>query len=244
MQEQIDLLKKETILHAQRLWAESWNCDVKLFSQKGNVFLKDTECFFEMVTFGNNAVMRLNECLYDWAKESFETELPEDIMDGENLYRIESKLREYGKALEGEHMRYLYLCPENELRPPNGFTFEIYEGEEMQQLYKLPDFDNALNYWLKGEVLAIVAKKEGEIAAMVAADTYVKGLWQIGIDTVAKFRRCGLASYLVKELAEEIVKRGGIPYYTTWAPNLASTNTALKAGFRPVWCGYSAGDVK
>lgn len=235
--------KQQIILQAQKYLAENWNLDVSIFTKQSNLFLKDTECFFEMVTFGAHVVMRLDECLYDWAKENFENELPEDIMDGENLYRIESKLREYGKSLQGEHVRYLYLCPENAIERPEGFTFEVYEGEAMQKLYELPGFENALNYWWKGEVLAIVAKKEGEIAAMVAADTYVKGLWQIGIDTVAKYRRGGLAGFLVKELAEEIVKRGGIPYYTTWSPNIASTNTALKAGFRPVWCGYSAGDL-
>jgi len=75
--------------------------------------------------------MRLDESLYDWVKQMFAEELPEDIMDGENLYRIESKLREYGKALQGEHVRYMYLCPQERVQRPEGVILELYEGEEV-----------------------------------------------------------------------------------------------------------------
>ncbi|WP_343231645.1 hypothetical protein [Tissierella simiarum] len=38
-------------------------------------------------------------------------------------------------------------------------------------------------------------------------------LWQIGIDTMLGHRNRGLASYLVKTLADEIERRGALPYY-------------------------------
>jgi GNAT superfamily N-acetyltransferase len=108
-------------------------------------------------------------------------------------------------------------------------------------LYADKRFDNALNYDAMGEVLALVARMNNDIAAIVAVDDYNYGLWQIGIDTVDLYRGKGLAAYLVKEIALESERRNQVPFYTTWSANIASTRTAIAAGFVPVWIGYFAG---
>ena len=164
-------------------------------------------------------------------------------MDGDNLYLIESKLREHGKKLGGEHTRFMHLEPEKVIQKPKGFVYEWLEKDELQSLYSTTKFDNALSYENKKEVLALIAKYNNEIVAIVTIDDHLPGLWQIGIDTVADYRGRGLASYLVKEIAKESEKRNQTVFYTTWIPNLASVRTALKSGFLPVWTGYYSVDI-
>ena len=91
-----------------------------------------------------------------------------------------------------------------------------------------------------GEVLALVSRKNNDIASIVAVDDYHPGFWQIGIDTSNAYKGKGLAAYLVKEITLESEKRNRVPFYTTWSSNIASVRTAISAGFVPVWTGYFA----
>ena len=232
------MTKQEKILYAQKCLSSIWSCPENVFSCDKNIVIKSEEIFFEVVTFGKNAVIRANEQIIDWCAEKFSNVPPEYVMDGENLFLIESKLREYGKKLCGEHIRYMRLLSEKRIEKPFGFTFETYEKERIHELYNDKGFENALGYEPGGEELAIVARKNNEIAAIVAADSNIKGFWQMGIDTVPKYRNHGLAAYIVEKLAIEAEMRNKVPYYATWGANIASTKTVLKAGFTPVWVGY------
>jgi len=54
----------------------------------------------------------------------------------------------------------------------------------------------------------------------------------------------GLGAYITKELTLEIERRGGLPFYTTWAANIPSTRLALSIGYLPVWMGFYAEKIK
>ncbi len=213
----------------------------KVFKDDKNVFIKSTSAFFEMITFGKNAVIRADISIYDWCVKHFSATPTCEIMDGENLFLIEKKLREFGKKLAGEHVRYLYLDNNKSVNQPSGFKYQLFDKNNMNILYKEKGFNNALNY--KNDVIAFGAYHKDQLVALAGADDSLLNLWQIGIDTLPAFRNNGLAAYLVKTLADEIEKRGALPYYTTWSPNIASTTVALKTGFFPTWVGYYAEDI-
>ncbi len=191
------MTKPDKIKYVQTCISTSWSCPEDVFSQRKNIIIETDKAFFEIVTFGSNAVIRADKEIFNWCVESFSDIPAIDIMDGENL----------------------------------------------PELYLDNRFDSALNYEYKGEVLAIVARKDKDIAAVVAVDDYHHGLWQIGIDTVVDYRGQGLAAYLVKEIAMESKKRNQVPFYTTWSPNIASTRTAISAGFSPIWMEYFAENI-
>ena len=237
------MTKQEKIKFAQISVSASWSCEEDLFSKRENVFMETEQAFFEIMTFGRNAVIRADRKIYDWCIKEFSDTPFDEIMDGENLYTLESKMREYGKKLAGEHLRFLRLNTEVSIPKPQGFTFELYGRERILELYQDSRFENALNYETKGEMLAIVAKTDNNIAAVVAADDYHRGFCEIGIDTLYDYRGKGLAAYLVMEIALECEKRKAVPYYTTWSANIASIRTALSAGFQPVWLVYFAEDI-
>ncbi|MBU5593424.1 GNAT family N-acetyltransferase [Clostridium sp. MSJ-4] len=233
--------KSSKITFVQKQLAMDWKCDCNVFKDDKNVFIKSENKFFEIVTFGKNAVIKAHPSIYNWCIELFSTTSAEDIMDGENLFFIETKLREFGKKLAGEHTRYLYLNKNETIYKPNDFEYKFFDKTNINTLYSNKGFDNALNY--KNDVIAFGAYKENQLVAIAGADDYMSSLWQIGIDTLPEYRNKGLASYLVKTLADEIERRGALPYYTTWSANIASTTVALKVGFSPIWVGYYATDI-
>jgi len=232
------MTKQEKIKYAQNCICETWLFPEDSFTRSENVIFETDKTFFEIITFGGNAIMRVDEKISNWCTEKFFNTPANEILDGENLFLIEGKLREHGKKLGGEHLRFLHLNDEICVSKPGDFSFELYEKDQISELYSDKRFNNALNYY--NDVLAIVARINGEIAAMAAADDNTCGLWQIGIDTLDEYRGKGLAAYLVKEIVCEIEKRGKVPFYTTWSANIASMRVAMAAGFCPVWINYFA----
>jgi GNAT superfamily N-acetyltransferase len=227
---------KIELVHKQL--AIEWNCDCEVFKQDNNVFLQSADSFFEIVTFGKNAVIRADSLIYKWCVEHFAEVAAQDIMDGENLYAIETKLREFGRKLVGEHVRYLYLANNRNIHKPCNYEYKLFDKSNINALYVNDVYENALNYY--NDVIALGAFEENKLVALAGADDGMSNLWQIGIDTLPKYQNKGLATYLVKTLADEIEKRGALPYYTTWSPNIASTTVAINAGFFPIWVGYYA----
>ena len=238
------MTKQDKISYAQKCIATDWLCPDDSFNKSENIIFETDKTFFEIITFGANAVIRADKNIVTWCNDCFATTPSKDILDGDNLFLIESKLREYGKKLGGEHTRFMHFEPEKVIKKPQVFTYEWFEKDELQSIYTTTTkFNNALNYEDKREVLSLAAKYKNEIIAIVAVDDNHHGLWQIGIDTVDAYRGKGLATYLVKEMALESERRNQTVFYTTWIPNLASVRTAIKAGFLPVWTGYYAVDT-
>jgi len=234
--------KHEKIAWAKRKLADMWRCDASAFDSEHNVYLETADTFFEIATFGHHAVMRGDPMMMAWCAERFGSTLARWILDGDNLYSLDTKLRSLGKKLAGEHMRYLRLCPETTATAPVGFTYKWYHKDTIGALYEHRTFDNALNF--ERDVIALAAwDGQGKIAAMAGADDYWGSMWQIGIDTLPEYRRLGLGVYLVKTLALAIEAGGNLPFYTTWGPNIASARVALGAGFLPVWMGYPSQDL-
>lgn len=233
--------RNEKIAFAKRQIAEKWGCDPASFDSNKNIFFASKGTFFEIITFGTNAVIRADETILAWCSQQFISVLARDIMDGDNLYRIETKLRSFGKKLGGEHIRYLHLFPEKSVIKPKNYTYRLFVGKELEELYSYKDyrdFDNAFSPDHERDMLAIAAYDGETIAAIAGCDDYLDSLWQIGIDTAPLYRNCGLGAYLVKEIACEIERHQKVAYYNTWSPNIASTRVALSTGFYPTWMGY------
>ena len=231
--------KESKITLVQETLATKWKCSKSVFKESENVFIKSQDSFLEIVTFGENAVIRADSLIYQWCIEKFLGVPPRDILDGENLFAIETKLREFGKRLAGENVRYLYLNNKMDIYKPCDYEYKLFDKKNIKELNGIcgkEKFRNALNY--KNDVIALGAYKEENLVALAAADDIMGNLWQIGIDTLEQHRNKGIASYIVKTLADEIEKKGATPYYTTWSANIASTKVALSTGFLPVWVSY------
>ena len=237
---------KEKTSSAKRQIATKWKCDPAVFNLESNVFFASNDTFFEIITFGINAVIRADETILDWCSEKLMSIPARDIMDGDNLYNLDTILRSHGKKLGGEHIGYLHIHPKKTVPKPEGFVYRLFAGNEIEELRSSIDyknFDNAFSPDKERDVLAIAAYDGDTIAAIAGSDDYLGSLWQVGIDTESSYRNRGLGAYLVKEITCEIEKRHKVAYYNTWSPNIASTKVALSTGFYPTWVGYPSENI-
>ena len=140
----------------------------------------------------------------------------------------------------------MYYVPDSgrmaELPCPDGFAVETREAGEISALYAFPGFDHAIWYDVRHprpDMLVVFASYGGQIAGMAGASADCECMWQIGIDVLPPFRGLGLASCLVSRLANLIIKRGIVPFYSTGSSNIPSQLVALRSGFAPAWsCNY------
>lgn len=234
--------KNDMILRVKEELAKQWNCDSKIFDGGKNIFQEDQSKFFQMCTFGKNIYIRGNKEICEWAESKFASDEAKYIMNYDSLFQIEYKLREYGKRLRGEHIRFLYGGSVQVEEPQIGCSFKTFEQGDMPKLFRWKDFNNALNY--NSDVIAIGAFDGDKLVALAGADNNMEPLWQIGIDTIPEYRQKGIAVYIVNRLAREIVAKGKIPFYTTWSANIASCRVALSAGLFPGWLEYYSEDIK
>lgn len=235
--------KRDKIMFVKKQLTETWKCNDRAFDSEENVFIETNDTFFQMVTFGHNVVIRAEEEMVKWCFENFKSVPGNLVMDSDNFYLINKKLRSFGKKLGEENTRYLHLFPEEIPVKPMQFDYKRYNRQSVKELYKYREFTNSLDFDYN-EHIAIAAYDGEKIAAVGGVDNHLgDSLWQIGIDTVVEYRNRGLGAYLVKELAMEIEKQGKLACYTTWSANIASTRVALGAGFSPVWIEYAHEDL-
>ena len=203
----------------------------------------ETNKGFLMFTTGSNVVFKGYKKIIDYCKSRCDNEISGEIMDGSILFDIEKKLREDGYELEGHHLVFEYI-QDVSLELPEGYTTKVIPQSEIGEYHKYKEFDNAFSFNKEQDVLAVAAFHNSKVVAMAACDNRVESSWQIGIDTLPEYRGKGLATYLVSNLAKEIVKHGKTPFYTTWGANIGSLKVAINSGFAPAASYYYTKKVK
>ena len=241
--------KNEKILFAKQKLSEGRNINMEDFDKDENIFVESQRDFFRINTFGKNAVIYADKQMIEWLFETFKSTPVQDILDTDNRYIINEKLRSFGKKLSGECMWYLRLYPEKMVERPTGFTYRLFAQEEVTELQATMKAQDAYKYLTHaiemGEeyALAMAAYDDNTLVAVAACEEYLDDMWDIGVDTLPGYRGRGLAGYLVNELANETEKRGKLACYNTWSANIASTKIALNTGFYPVWLTHYCVDL-
>jgi len=243
--------KQELINIVQNQLAIEYNCSISDFSLTENVITIsknnpekrhyiDSTFFFQMATFGNNAVITANECIHEWLKEYTNGKIGHWIFEHNNLTEIDLKLSEYGKKLSQTH--HMFLSFKKIIPKDIKIKTKWFEQEEIHQFYETKMFPNALckKYDPKRpDVLAVAAYDRGQIIGMAGCSADTDLLWQVGIDVNENYRGKGIGTYLVTLLKNETEKRGKIPFYGTSLSNLYSWGIALNCGFSPSWIEIS-----
>ena len=124
------------------------------------------------------------------------------------------------------------------MSPPEGFHFGVVDEDDALNLPAVTGFNVAVihdrNHPYQTD-LAMLARKNGEIAGIAGASKTCARLWQIGVEVSPEYRRLGLAAYLVNRLTVDVLARGDVPSYDAIASNLASQRVAHRAGYCIAW---------
>ena len=104
----------------------------------------------------------------------------------------------------------------------------------------LPEWSNALCEKRKElDVLGVGAYDGDRLVGLAGCSADAPQMWQIGVDVLPAYRRRGVAAALTSHLAQEILRRGKVPFYCTAWANVPSARNAVTCGFLPAWVEMS-----
>lgn len=251
------IFKNEIIAAAAAQLASDYCCSAEDFlsfrnkvtlsrKSEGQRWFKPEPSFFKAAAMGRGTIITAASEMLEFSSELASKYTGSEIFDEQRKWLINRKLAEFGKAIAFNSIFYLPVTP-YKYTARDGFKFKFYEEDEIvRELYSVKGFDNALMYNAdnpRRDVLAVCAVNGGKIVGMAGASNDSARLWQIGIDVVPEYRNMGIGSELVSALTQAVFMHGAVPYYSTWSGNIASQNTARRAGYYPVWTEIDAGDI-
>lgn len=227
-------------------------------AETGARIMHNRDSFFIAMICMGQLFMMVDEQLYDWAIKEFQKCAPEWICKFKTLHKIDQKLGEYGRRIADTHIYYLPKeedsNPVRESMNRNDDKLTWYNQEELLEFRENNVFKSAICFSpSQPDALALAAmnpkmepvtdKKsfcQDDMTGMSGASMDGKYLWQIGIDVREDYRGKGLATFLVKNIKDEIIKRGITPFYGTSESHTISQTIALKCGFVPAWTEITA----
>jgi len=83
--------------------------------------------------------------------------------------------------------------------------------------------------------LGYCALRNGEVASICCVSFRTHDTDVLGIETVAQYRRRGLARYVAAACAEDVLRNGRRAYWDCEVDNIASAATAESVGFEKAW---------
>lgn len=235
------LEKKDILETVINQLAIDLNCNKEDFYKDGIIYTKVVEndkqrkCvrekpYVELVTMGQACIVTIDDEI-------------REIVEKELNGKTRNEIAELNILTEAEIHYIPDIAKITEKRKlPGEFTYEIKEGnKEVEKLYNLPEFagfDNSIQYgenYVGPDEIVLYAKYGNKVVGMAGASKDTEEMWQIGVDVKKEYRSKGVATALVSNLANIIIEKGKIPYYSTTSTNIPSQLVAYKCGFMPFW---------
>ena len=188
----------------------------------------------DLASYGNNVVASADETLIPVAEAYLRGRRTEACFGTPALHELDAMLLPFGLRT---FFQAEYFLPDLDLLKPLPCALElrVLEREGFSGLY-LPQWGNALCEKRRDlDVLAVGAYECGTLVGLAGCSADCEDMWQIGVDVLPAYRRCGIASALTSRLAWETLQRGKVPFYCAAWCNLASVRNAIRSGFRPAW---------
>ncbi len=229
---------------AMRQSAEDIGCHPEDFLKNENVlvnakigssarkYLSDFAC--NLVSYGNNVVASVKDECRTIVEEYIGKFEFYHCFETPNILWLNERLSPLGaKAC---FMAEYFLPNTNKLcAVPCAYQTRLLENKDFATLYT-SEWQNALCTDRKQlDVLGIGAYDGEKLVALAACSADCDTMWQMGVDVLPDYRKQGLATALVSNLALEILKRGKVPFYCCAWSNVRSARTAIKSGFIPSW---------
>ena len=207
--------------------AQLMECEVADFTKEETTFSVRNieEPFLKIIICGNSIVVTVSPNLYSKAVSLLENKSRDELFECPLIY--------------GQTIHYIPdLSNISAPALPDGFTYSLFQGEDINNLSDITGFDNSLVFDDNGRTnssIAFVAYRGDAVAAVAAASIAYANLWEIGIDVLPSYRGHGLATAMVRKLTCELLYKGAVPFYSASITNIGSQMVAARAGYIPCW---------
>ncbi len=200
--------------------------------------------FFQMVTFGGNAVISADPVLHEYLRGMLGETHGHWVFQLPNLIKLNAELNRHGYELIPTHHM---LLPCRKVTAEPDFPVKWFFDGEIMPFYGDKRFEHALCSEFdpdRPDRIAVCAYDGDRIIGMAGCSEDAPQLMQIGIDVIPEYRSRGVGTALVTLLKNEIIRRGDYPFYGAAVGNYHSQNIALNSGFKPTWIDISAKKLK
>ncbi len=207
--------------------AQLMECEVADFTREETTFSVRNieEPFLKIIICGNSIVVTSSPNLYSKVVSLLENKSSDELFECPLIY--------------GQTIHYIPdLSSISASALPDGFTYSLFQGEDINNLSDITGFDNSLVFDDNGRTnssIAFVAYRGDAVAAVAAASIAYANLWEVGIDVLPAFRNQGLATAMVRKLTCELLYKGAVPFYSASITNIGSQMVATRAGYLPCW---------
>lgn len=182
--------------------------------------------YIKILAYRNCVVVCTSENLHDYIQELLQNKNRDEIFEMPFVY--------------GQTIHYVPggICANNVAISQN-YEYEYLEDIEISALAGLKGFDNSLSFDENGRTstkAVYIAKYMNEIVGVAgAAESSVKGAWEIGVEVKEEYRKIRLGTYLVRKLTEKLLDRNIVPFYSASVTNIGSQMVASRCDYIPFW---------
>lgn len=191
-----------------------------------------------IATMGSGVVATTSTDRVDWLRAILSGR-GDEVFSAPTIAELQAFARSHRERVAGPHLAYATSAVESRFSSlPSGVDVALVEGAAIEPLRAHDAFRNALpprDRPERSDVLAVVATEDDQIIGMAGASADADAAWQIGVDVIPEARGRGVGRAVVARLADAILARGAVPYYSTTLGNLASRTLAVSVGFWPAW---------
>lgn len=199
----------------------------------------DLPFFCDLTTYGSGVVASVSPAIYQKVQAYLDAHSAFAAFEMPALHELDILLKPHGMCV---CFMAEYFLPDISHLVVNecAFTLRLLTPDQFAPYY-LPQWSNALCAERRSlDVLAVGAFDGNQLIGLAGASADCETMWQIGVDVLPAYRRCGVASALTSRLAQEILAKGCVPFYCCAWSNIASSRNAQKSGFSPAWVQVTA----
>ena len=244
------ITNQEILKTAMAQSAEDIGCRADDFLKNENVSVpyrpgKNVKSFMQapitcqLISYGNNIVAGSTDEVADIVTAYLGRYQHYHCFETPNLHWLNERLEE-----KGHQVCFMseYYLPDVNRMPELKCAYEtrVLEPADFRELY-LPEWSNALCAERSQlDMLCVGAYDDGKLIGLAGCSADCPEMWQIGIDVLPAYRQHGIGSALTSRLAQETLKRGKVPFYSSAWSNIRSVRNGIRCGFIPAWVEMNA----
>jgi hypothetical protein len=241
--------RREALPFVRRVLANDYTCDPDDFLADGvtiNEFepraggrgYRPPARSFLAVTFGNGTVITSHADFIEPVRALATTLERDEFFQPAGMGPLYNLFDANGMILRSPSLKHVLTA--DHFTPSEGYEEQtrLLEADEVRPLTNLPGFPHSLeddHADVERPLLAGMAYRGDRLIAAAVACEEAEGFWQIGVDVLPEGRGSGLGLAIVSRVSAAILERGGLPYYSAAAANIASRSIAHRIGFWPAF---------